>query len=74
MIGFIETWRIDDVGGLDTILQVKQSDARSAQPGKVRNDVELGDLAALDHDPADACDAIEGRFELIRGKLPELGL
>ncbi len=73
MVGFVEAGRVDDVGGLDGVDEIEEGDAGVLQQGKVGNDVELGDLAALNDDGADADDAIERRFEVVGGELPELG-
>ncbi len=74
VVGFVEAGRVDDVGGLDGVDEVEERDAGGLQAREVGDDVELGDLAALDDDGADAGDAIERRLEVVGGELPELGL
>ena len=70
VIGFVEAGRVDDVGGLDGVDEVEEGDAGGLQPGEVGDDVELGDLAALDGDGADAGDAIERRLGDRRWRAP----
>ena len=73
MVGFVEAGRVDDVGGLDGVDQIEEGDAGGLQQGEVGDDVELGDLAALHDDGADAGDAIERGLEVVGGELPEPG-
>ncbi len=70
----VEAGRVDDVGGLDGVDEVEEGDARGLQLREVGDDVELGNLAALDGDGADAVDAVERRLERVGGELPELRL
>ena len=74
MIGFIESWRVDDVGALHSIQQIQQGNAGGLQARRIGNDVELGDFAPLHDDGAYACDAIERRLEIVGGNLPQTGL
>ncbi len=71
VVGFIEAGRVDDVGGLDGVDEIEESDPSGLQPGEAGDDVELGDLSALDDDGADAGDAIERGTEVVGCQLPE---
>ena len=71
MIGFVQAGRIDDVGSLNGIDEIEEGDAGGLQPGEIGDDVELGHLAALHDDGADAGDAIQRRLQVVGGDLPE---
>ena len=74
MIGFVEAGRIHDIGSLDCIHKIGNGDTSGGKKRKVGNDVELGNLAALDRYGAHAGDAIEGRLQVVGGDLPQPGL
>ena len=56
------------------LVDVEDGDAGGLEFGEVGDDVELGYLAALNGDGADAVDAVERRLEVVGGELPESGL
>ena len=74
MIGFVEAGRVHDIRSLDCIHKIGNGDTGAGKEREVGNDVELGNLAALDSDGADAGDAIERRLQVVGGDLPQLGL
>ena len=54
MVGFVEAGRVDDVGGLDGVDEISESNTGVLQQRKIGNDVELGNLAALNDYGADS--------------------
>ena len=74
VIGFVEAGRLDEVGLLDGVDEVGDGERGGDELRGVGDDVEFGDLAALDGDGGDAREAIEGRLELVGGQFPEAGL
>jgi len=74
MIGLDEAGRIDHVAAADGVQDVGDGGAGLDQLGGVGLHLKLGHLAALHHDGRDAGLAVEARFDVVGGHLPDAGL
>ena len=68
---FVQTRRIDQIAAPDRVEQVGDRDLGLQQLRRVRADFELGDLAALHDDGRHAVHAVQPRFQLVGGELPQ---
>ena len=73
VIGFVEARRLDEVGLLDGVDEVGDGERGGEELRGVGDDMEFGDLAALNGDGGDAGKTIEGGLEFVRSEFPEAG-
>ena len=71
MIVFEQAGRIDHVAAGDGVENAWHGDLRLKQLGGIGLDLELGNLAALQHYHRHAVDAVEARFDGVVGQFPE---
>ena len=71
MVSFVEAGGVEQVGGVDGVDEISDGDSGEQQLGGVGGDCELGHLAALHDDGADAGEPVERRLQVVGGNLPE---
>src|SRR4029077_4475027 len=64
--------RIDEIGALDGVQDIRDGNPHRVEARRIRRDLKFGNAAALYDDGGNAIEAVQARFQVVGGNLPEL--